>query len=177
MRINYLIILLIPDSEIARRHLIPKAVKTSGLGALVSAVSLSDEVLDKIMNEYAREPGVRQFGHALERIMRKQALKLVQEDGMALPKSTGEHRSKGAPTSGLQSPTSASGAEIVNPAPDEIIVEHAGENDAAVEPRVGVIEGAESESTKLPETVITAEIVTKSLGKPKFPRASKAFLY
>ncbi|KAF5015205.1 hypothetical protein F66182_13546, partial [Fusarium sp. NRRL 66182] len=43
--------------HIARRHLLPKQIRTNGLSD--NDVSLSDEVLEKVITAYTRESGVR----------------------------------------------------------------------------------------------------------------------
>lgn len=63
--------------EIAKKYLIPRNRKVSGLKA--SQVSFSNESLKSIVNGYAREAGVRTLEGAIKSILRKIALKVVRE--------------------------------------------------------------------------------------------------
>jgi ATP-dependent Lon protease len=64
--------------EIARGYLIPKALKATGL-AEGPKLEISDEVVLNIINNYSREPGVRQLEKNIEKICRKSALKLLTD--------------------------------------------------------------------------------------------------
>jgi len=61
--------------EIAKRHLIPKQKEMHGLKE--SSFKLSDNVLEKIIQDYTRESGVRELDRQLASIMRYQAKELV----------------------------------------------------------------------------------------------------
>ncbi len=67
--------------EIAKRHLIPKQKEMHGLtGGSVTkegSFKLSDTVLEKIIQDYTRESGVRELDRQLASIMRYQAKELV----------------------------------------------------------------------------------------------------
>jgi len=67
--------------EIARRHLIPKQKEMHGLtgqGAGKEAdFKINDETLEKIIQDYTRESGVRELDRQLASIMRYQAKELV----------------------------------------------------------------------------------------------------
>ena len=67
--------------EIAKRHLIPKQKEMHGLtGGSVTkegSFKLSDAVLEKIIQDYTRESGVRELDRQLASIMRYQAKELV----------------------------------------------------------------------------------------------------
>lgn len=54
--------------EIAKRHLIPKQLEAHGLKA--NALKLSDKVLEKVIESYTRESGVRELDRQLASIMR-----------------------------------------------------------------------------------------------------------
>ena len=58
-------------NEIARRHLVPKQKEAHGVDKL--NFKISDKVLDKIIQEYTRESGVRELDRQLASIMRYQA--------------------------------------------------------------------------------------------------------
>ena len=61
--------------EIAKRHLMPKQKEMHGLTE--SSFKLSDSVLEKIIEDYTRESGVRELDRQLASIMRYQAKELV----------------------------------------------------------------------------------------------------
>ncbi len=61
--------------EIAKRHLIPKQKEMHGLKD--NSIKLSDAVLERIIQDYTRESGVRELDRQLASIMRYQAKELV----------------------------------------------------------------------------------------------------
>ena len=67
--------------EIAKRHLIPKQKEMHGLGPSakekISPFKISDTVLEKVIQDYTRESGVRELDRMLAGIMRYQAKELV----------------------------------------------------------------------------------------------------
>lgn len=63
--------------EIAKKYLIPNNRKNMGLKT--SDVEFSSEALKNIINGYAREAGVRNLENQIKKILRKVALKIVQE--------------------------------------------------------------------------------------------------
>src|SRR6476661_7660017 len=63
--------------EIARRHLVPKQKEAHGLKS--TPFKISDKVLEKIIQEYTRESGVRELDRLLAAIMRNQAKQLALE--------------------------------------------------------------------------------------------------
>lgn len=63
---------------IARKYLIPKSAERAGLKK--RDVKYSKKALQAIARGYAREAGVRNFEHALDRIHRKLARKMVMEE-------------------------------------------------------------------------------------------------
>jgi ATP-dependent Lon protease len=63
-------------TEIARRHLIPKAIRENGLESL--NVSFTDDALLKLYREYTREAGLRNLEREIATLLRKTA-KLVAE--------------------------------------------------------------------------------------------------
>ena len=62
-------------TEIAKRHLFPKQKELHGLKS--SNFKMSDKVLEKIIQDYTRESGVRELDRQLASIMRYQARQLV----------------------------------------------------------------------------------------------------
>ena len=63
--------------EIAKRHLIPKQKEAHGLKS--SSFKIGDKVLEKIIQDYTRESGVRELDRHLASIMRYQAKQLAME--------------------------------------------------------------------------------------------------
>ncbi|MCW1933104.1 endopeptidase La [Pararhodobacter zhoushanensis] len=64
-------------AEIARRHLMPKAIKNHGLRK--SELSVSDDALTAILRHYTREAGVRNFERELSKIARKAVTQIVRK--------------------------------------------------------------------------------------------------
>lgn len=65
--------------HIARRYLVPRQVKESGLNP--EQLQISDEALQRIIGRYTREAGVRQLERTIGRLARKVALKVAQGKG------------------------------------------------------------------------------------------------
>jgi ATP-dependent Lon protease len=61
--------------EIAKRHLLPKQKEAHGLGKV--NFKISDKVLEKIVEQYTRESGVRELDRQLASIMRYEAKELA----------------------------------------------------------------------------------------------------
>lgn len=61
--------------EIAKRHIIPKELKAHGLTEKM--LKFTDDAIDKIINEYTREAGVRNVERELASICRKAAKEIV----------------------------------------------------------------------------------------------------
>ncbi len=70
--------------EIARRYLIPKALKNHGLKR--GQISIRKTALVRIIDRYAREAGVRGLENRIKRIMRKAAMEFAEgrEDKIAI---------------------------------------------------------------------------------------------
>lgn len=64
--------------EIAKRHLLPKQKEAHGLAKV--NFKISDKVLEKIIEQYTRESGVRELDRQLASIMRYQAKELAMKD-------------------------------------------------------------------------------------------------
>ncbi|RLD67264.1 MAG: endopeptidase La, partial [Bacteroidetes bacterium] len=64
--------------EIAKRHLLPKQLKEHGLNK--SHLSLSKKILEKLIEFYTRESGVRQLDKELANLVRKIAKKIAFEE-------------------------------------------------------------------------------------------------
>ncbi len=62
--------------EIARRYLIPRQLKQSGVTA--EQCRITDEALKRVISRYTREAGVRQLERAVGRLARKKALQIAE---------------------------------------------------------------------------------------------------
>lgn len=67
--------------EIAKRHLVPKQKEAHGLGA--TKFTLNDRVLEKLIESYTRESGVRELDRQLASIMRNQAKEYAMKNKIA----------------------------------------------------------------------------------------------
>ena len=74
--------------QIARRYLDPQARDAAGLRP--EEAGLTDSAIRALIDDYAREAGVRNLKKLLERVYRKLALKLVQEEGNELEQARKE---------------------------------------------------------------------------------------
>ena len=66
--------------EIAKRYLIPKALKNHGLKK--GQVSIHKSALIKIIDGYAREAGVRNLENQIKKIMRRAAMQFAEHDDL-----------------------------------------------------------------------------------------------
>ena len=64
--------------EIARRHLIPKQLENHGLTK--DAIDIPKKTIEKIVENYTRESGVRELDMKIAKIMRKLARKVASDD-------------------------------------------------------------------------------------------------
>ena len=72
-------------THIARRHLISKQISYHGLHD--NQLEITDEALDKLIEEYTREAGVRTLEREIARVARKGARELVNEYSDAIAKA------------------------------------------------------------------------------------------
>lgn len=63
--------------EIAKRYLIPQVLRENGIST--DRLVLKDEAIDRLNKSYCRESGVRNLKNQLDKIVRKVALKIVEE--------------------------------------------------------------------------------------------------
>ncbi|MDR1058355.1 MAG: endopeptidase La [Treponema sp.] len=94
--------------EIAKRYLVPKSLGKNGLRK--SQVKYSQESLLYIANGYAREAGVRNFEKNLDKIHRKLA-KIIVEDEEKRGAGGGEAQNAGAGGAAAGAPPSAAAAD------------------------------------------------------------------
>ncbi len=64
--------------EIAKRYLIPRQIKQTGLGD--EQISFSDEAVQQVISRYTRESGVRQLEREIGRLARKVARKIAANE-------------------------------------------------------------------------------------------------
>jgi ATP-dependent Lon protease len=69
--------------QIARRYLVPRQLDENGLTR--EGFKIPDAALRKLIQDYTREAGVRQLEREIAALMRKAALKVVQQNGDAKP--------------------------------------------------------------------------------------------
>ena len=65
--------------EIAKRHLLPKELKENGLKEHNPKIKFSKQTLERIIEQYTRESGVRQLEKQINKAMRKMALKIATD--------------------------------------------------------------------------------------------------
>lgn len=63
--------------EIAKRHLLPKAL--DGVGLTAEQVSIPDEILDILISDYTREAGVRGLKRCLDKLCRGAAVQYLRD--------------------------------------------------------------------------------------------------
>ncbi|MFN7116153.1 MAG: endopeptidase La [Saprospiraceae bacterium] len=68
--------------EIAKRYLVPKQLREHGFAD--DEIQFSDDALKLIIDQYAREAGVRNLENQIRKIVRKSALKQAEEDNADL---------------------------------------------------------------------------------------------
>jgi ATP-dependent Lon protease len=75
-------------AEIAKRHLVPKQKEAHGLKNM--NFKISDTILEKIIQDYTRESGVRELDRQLASIMRYQAKEFAMKDKLKPTLSSGD---------------------------------------------------------------------------------------
>lgn len=68
--------------EIAKRHLVPRELKNTGLDKVSPKIKFSKQALEKIIEDYTRESGVRQLEKQINKTLRKEALRLAMKEPM-----------------------------------------------------------------------------------------------
>ena len=74
--------------EIAKRHLIPRELDNTGLKTLSSKLTFNKAAIEKVIEQYTRESGVRQLEKQLNKALRKLAFKRQLEGEMPITKIT-----------------------------------------------------------------------------------------
>ena len=74
--------------EIAKRHLIPREMDNTGLNTLSKKPSFNKAAIEKIIEQYTRESGVRQLEKQINKAFRKLAFKKEMEGELPFAKIT-----------------------------------------------------------------------------------------
>ena len=74
--------------EIAKRHLIPRELDNTGLKTLPTKLTFNKGAIEKIIEQYTRESGVRQLEKQINKAMRKLAFKRQMEGEMPIRATT-----------------------------------------------------------------------------------------
>ena len=74
--------------EIAKRHLVPKELENTGLDQLEEKPKFAKATLEKIIENYTRESGVRQLEKQINKAMRKLAFKQAMDKQLPYTKIT-----------------------------------------------------------------------------------------
>ena len=74
--------------EIAKRHLVPKELENTGLDQLEEKPKFAKATLEKIIESYSRESGVRQLEKQINKAMRKLAFKQAMDKQLPYTKIT-----------------------------------------------------------------------------------------
>ncbi len=74
--------------EIAKRHLIPRELDNTGLKTLPTKLTFNKAAIEKVIEQYTRESGVRQLEKQINKAMRKLAYKRQLEGEMPTTKIT-----------------------------------------------------------------------------------------
>ncbi len=64
--------------QIAKRYLLPRQMKETGLAGETERAHVADPALERLIGEYTREAGVRQLEREIQGILRKAALEVVE---------------------------------------------------------------------------------------------------
>jgi ATP-dependent Lon protease len=159
--------------EIAKRYLVPKSLEKNGLKK--NQVRYSSESLLHIANGYAREAGVRNFEKNLDKIHRKLAKQIVEDDeklalenpvsarnartgGAEAVKATGGKAGGGKANNGKANGANANGGNADTP-----------KEDAARGVEAAKTPYSESSGASPVKFVIDWKLVEEHLGKPIFP--------
>ena len=142
--------------EIAKRYLVPKSLEKNGLKK--GQVKYTKDSLLHIANAYAREAGVRNFEKNLDKIHRKLAKQIVEDEEEFLEKT-----SHGVMLSGETGQLKAQRSEEENEAGKTV--------QRVKKTKKSAIEDSESveETGKTVNFSVDKKLIEKHLGKPIFP--------
>ena len=74
--------------EIAKRHLVPRELKNTGLDKYEPKIKFTKAAIEDLIDHYTRESGVRQLEKAINKALRKMAYKLAYTDELEKPTIT-----------------------------------------------------------------------------------------
>ena len=74
--------------EIAKRHLVPRELANTGLDNITPKVTFNKAALEKIIEQYTRESGVRQLEKQINKAMRKLAFVKARDEELPYSKIT-----------------------------------------------------------------------------------------
>src|SRR6059036_1362947 len=97
--------------QIARRYLLPRQLKETGLGGKDERAHLADAALERLIGEYTREAGVRQLEREIQGVLRKAALEVV-EGGAKMVKVSSKNLEKYAGQPKVQSEVAGRAPEV-----------------------------------------------------------------
>jgi ATP-dependent Lon protease len=97
--------------QIAKRYLMPRQLKETGLGGDNARAYLADAALERLIAEYTREAGVRQLEREIQGVLRKAALEVV-EGGAKTVKVSSKNLEKYAGQPKVQSEVAGRAPEI-----------------------------------------------------------------
>ncbi|WP_039858644.1 endopeptidase La, partial [Segatella buccae] len=75
-------------TEIARRHLVPRELDATGLDKVTPKIKFSKPALEKIIEQYTRESGVRQLEKQINKALRKIAYRKAMDSSLEIPNIT-----------------------------------------------------------------------------------------
>lgn len=142
----------IEKMEIAKRFLVPKQIKGTGLSQ--DEIEFTTEGLQALISGYTRESGVRNLEREVGNVCRKITRQVVA----ALPESETEKRALDAPI------------EIVDDEPEAVAVSSTKKKKSK---KAAAAEAAPAAPVDIPKSIITEAAVAKLLGPQKF-RDTKA---
>ena len=97
--------------QIAKRYLMPRQLKETGLGGDPGRAHVGDGALERLIGEYTREAGVRQLEREIQGVLRKAALEVV-EAGAKTVKVSSKNLEKYAGQPKVQSEVAGRAPEI-----------------------------------------------------------------
>ena len=74
--------------EIAKRHLVPRELKNTGLDKYEPKIKFTKAAIEDLIDHYTRESGVRQLEKAINKALRKMAYKLAYTEELEKPTIT-----------------------------------------------------------------------------------------
>ena len=83
----------VEKAQIAKKHLLPRAMQTMGIPA--QGLKVSDKAIARIISEYTAEAGVRGLKKQLDALCRYAAVQLVKGEERAFPSVQSGYRSLG----------------------------------------------------------------------------------